>query len=174
MVNDQITRLENIDLSQLDLDQLEELQEEVSIMLQTKSYREHYLDRLVDLEESIMEAIMGEAIELGSFLKDKIKLIYEDFVIDSDDDEGYLDYELDISDIEINVEPNDLKRFIHGQEDGDKYKEWLSNSPRKVVIEDFPVSITNKRNNRRYTSEIDFDFDVILIGEELKVVTLNA
>jgi len=117
---------------------------------------------------------MDEAIELGSFLKDKIKLIYEDFVIDSDDDEGYLDYELDISDIEINVEPNDLKRFIHGQEDGDKYKEWLSNSPRKVVIEDFPVSITNKRNNRRYTSEIDFDFDVILIGEELKVVTLNA
>jgi hypothetical protein len=58
MVNDQITRLENIDLRQLDLDQLEELQEEVSIMLQTKSYREHYLDRLVDLEESIIKAWM--------------------------------------------------------------------------------------------------------------------
>lgn len=53
---DQITRLENIDLKQLDLDQLDELQEEVSEMLQTKSYREYYLDRLIDLEEAIMKA----------------------------------------------------------------------------------------------------------------------
>lgn len=55
---DQITRLEIIDLKQLDLDQLDQLQEEVSIMLQTISYREHYLDRLMDLEESIMIATM--------------------------------------------------------------------------------------------------------------------
>lgn len=55
---DQITRLENIDLKQLDLDQLDELQEEVSEMLQTKSYREYYLDRLIDLEEAIMKATM--------------------------------------------------------------------------------------------------------------------
>lgn len=55
---DQITRLENIDLKLLDLDQLDKLQEEVSIMLQTKSYREHYLDRLMDLEEAIMIATM--------------------------------------------------------------------------------------------------------------------
>lgn len=55
---DQITRLEIIDLKQLDLDQLDELQEEVSKMLQTKSYREYYLDRLIDLEEAIMKATM--------------------------------------------------------------------------------------------------------------------
>ncbi len=55
---DQITRLEIIDLKQLDLDQLDQLQEEVSIMLQTISYREHYLDRLMDLEESIRIATM--------------------------------------------------------------------------------------------------------------------
>jgi hypothetical protein len=55
---DQITRLENIDLKQLDLDQLDQLKEEVSVMLQAKSYREHYLDRLIDLDEAIMTAIM--------------------------------------------------------------------------------------------------------------------
>jgi hypothetical protein len=55
---DQIIYLENIDLKQLDLDQLDQLKEEVSIILQTKSYREHYFNRLIDLEEAIMTAIM--------------------------------------------------------------------------------------------------------------------
>lgn len=55
---DQITCLESIDLKQINLDRLEELKEKVSIMLQTKSYREHYLGRLIDLEEAIMTAIM--------------------------------------------------------------------------------------------------------------------
>jgi hypothetical protein len=54
----QITRLESIDLRQLDLDQLDQLKEEISVMLQTKSYREYYLDRLMDLEEAIMIATM--------------------------------------------------------------------------------------------------------------------
>ena len=55
---DQIVYLESIDLKQLDLDQLDKIKEEVSVMLQTKSYREHYLDRLIDLEEAIMIATM--------------------------------------------------------------------------------------------------------------------
>lgn len=55
---DQIVYLESIDLKQLDLDQLDKIKEEVSVMLQNKSYREHYLDRLIDLEEAIMIATM--------------------------------------------------------------------------------------------------------------------